>query len=94
MEVQELEEEKNILYEENIRKELLIIGNNEEVNINNIFENLNSNNIFNEEKQIDEEDIIKEYKAKIFYDILLISQSNNINITQKNPFGKIIKLVL
>ena len=86
--------EKNILYEENIRKELLIIGNNEEVNINNIFENLNSNNIFNEEKQIDEEDIIKEYKAKIFYDILLISQSNNINITQKNPFGKIIKLVL
>ena len=94
MEVQELEEEKNILYEENIRKELLIIGNNEEVNINNIFDNLNSNNIFNEEKQIDEEDIIKEYKAKIFYDILLISQSNNINITQKNPFGKIIKLVL
>ena len=94
MEVQELEEEKNILYEENIRKELLIIGNNEEVNINNIFDNLNSNNIFNEEKQIDEEDIIKEYKPKIFYDILLISHSNNINITQKNPFGKIIKLVL
>ena len=93
MEVQELEEEKNILYEENIKKELLNIGNNEEININDIYNDLNSNNIFDEEKHINEKDIIKEYKAKIFYDILLISQSNNINISQENPFGKIIKIV-
>ena len=93
MEVQELEEEKNILYEENIKKELFNIGNNEEIDIRKIFDNLNANNIFDEEKQIDEEDIIKEYKSKIFYDILLIAQNNNINVSQKNPFGKITKSV-
>ena len=93
MEVQELEEEKNILYEENIKKELFNIGNNEEIDIRNIFDNLNANNIFDEEKQIDEADIIKEYKSKIFYDILLIAQNNNINVSQKNPFGKITKSV-
>ena len=91
MEVQELEEEKNILYEENIKKELFNIRNNEEISVNNIFDNFNSNNVFDEEKQINEEDIIKEYKSKIFYDILLIAQRNDINITQNKPFGTIIK---
>ena len=91
MEVQEVEEEKNILFEENINKELNKIENNGEININNIFDYLNLNNIFDEENQIDD-DNIKEYKSKIFYNILLISQNNNINIIQKNPFSKIIKV--
>ena len=91
MEVQEIEEEKNILYEENIKKELLEIENNKEINISNIFDNLNEMNAFNEEKEIDDKDLIKEYKSKIFYDILLIAQSNNLNITQEKPFAAIIK---
>ena len=93
MEVQEIEEEKNILYEENIEKELYKIGINEEININNIFENMNSNNIFNEEKKINEDLLIKEYKTKIFYDILLIAQNKTINIIQKKPFGIILKQI-
>ena len=93
MQVQEIEEEKNVLYEENIRKELNRIGNNEEININKIFDDLNTNNIFNEEKQIEEDLLIKEYKTKIFYDILLIAQNNNFNISQKELFGKIIKVI-
>jgi hypothetical protein len=93
MEVQECDEEKNIIYEENIKRELDILQNNEEININHIFDDLNMNNIFNEEKQIDEDEMIKEYKSKIFYDILLIAQNNNINISQKKPFEKIIKIL-
>ena len=42
-------------------------------------------------KKINSYDVIKEYKAKIFYDILLISQENDIDISQENNFGKIIK---
>ena len=91
MEVQEIEEDKNFLYDENIKKEILKIENNKEINVSNIFDILNEMNVFNEEKQIDEKDLIKEYKSKIFYDILLIAQNNNINITQKEPFGPIIK---
>ena len=91
LEVQEVEEEKNILFEENINKELNKIENNGEISINNIFDYLNLNNIFDEENQIDD-DNIKEYKSKIFYNILLISQNNNINIIQKSPFSKIIKV--
>ena len=91
MEVQEIEEEKNILFEENVEKEIYNIENNEEIDVNGIFEKMNSNNVFNEEKQIDEDSLIKEYKTKIFYDILLIAQTKNINILQKKPFGKIKK---
>ena len=91
LEVQEVEEEKNILFEENINKELNKIENNGEISINNIFDYINLNNIFDEENQIDD-DNIKEYKSKIFYNILLISQNNNINIIQKSPFSKIIKV--
>ena len=45
-------------------------------------------------KKINSYDIIKEYKAKIFYDILLIAQGNEVNISQKNNFGKITKGIL
>ena len=93
VEVQECDEEKNLLYEENIKKELDNLQNNDEININHIFEDLNINNILNEEKQIEEDEIIKEYKSKIFYDILLLAQTNSINISQKEPFGKIIKIL-
>ena len=84
---------KNIIYEQNIKREFDILQNNEEININHIFDDLNMNNIFNEEKQIEEDEMIKEYKSKIFYDILLIAQNNNINISQKKPFEKIIKIL-
>ena len=91
MEVQELEEEKNILYDENIKKEIMKIQYNKEIKLGYIFEILNKNNVFKEEKLIVEKDLIKEYKSKIFYDILLIAQRNDINITQNKPFGTIIK---
>ncbi len=93
VEVQECDEEKNLLYEENIKKELDNLENNDEININHIFEDLNINNILNEENQIEEDEIIKEYKSKIFYDILLLAQTNCINISQKKPFGKMIKIL-
>ena len=38
--------------------------------------------------------MIKEYKAKIFYDILLIAQDNDIDISQANNFGKITKGII
>ena len=91
MEVQELEEEKNILYDENIKKEIMKIQYNKEIKLGYIFEILNKNNVFKEEKLIVEKDLIKEYKSKIFYDILLIAQRNDINITQNKLFGTIIK---
>ena len=94
MEVQECEEEKNILYEENIKKELDTLKNNDEIDISHIFNDLNKNNIFNEEKHIEGDAIIKEYKSKIFYDILLIAQNNDLNISQKKPFGKTTKMIL
>ena len=58
VEVQECDEEKNLLYEENIKKELDNLQNNDEININHIFEDLNINNILNEENQIEEDEII------------------------------------
>ena len=65
-----------------------------EINISHIFVNMKMNNVFNKEKKINSYDIIKEYKAKIFYDILLIAQGNEVNISQKNNFGKITKGIL
>ena len=91
MEVEECDEGKDYLYEENIKKELNNIGNNKEININIIFENLKSNNAF-EDKEINNENTIKEFKTNIFYDILSIAQNENVNISQNRPFGKIIKL--
>ena len=90
MEVEECDEGKDYLYEENIKKELNNIGNNKEININIIFENLKLNNAF-EDKEINNEKIIKELKTNIFYDILSIAQNENMNICQKKLFGKIIK---
>ena len=91
MEVEECDEGKDYLYEENIKKELNNIGDNKEININIIFENLKSNNAF-EDKEINNENTIKEFKTNIFYDILSIAQNENVNISQNRPFGKIIKL--
>ena len=83
-------DEDNI-YEENIKKELDNIEEKCEINISHIFINMKMNNIFGEDKKFNSYDMIKEYKAKIFYDILLISQENNIDISQKNNFGIINK---
>ena len=83
-------DEDNI-YEENIKKELDNIGEKCEINISHIFINMKMNNIFGEDKKFNSYDMIKEYKAKILYDILLISQENNIDISQKNNFGIINK---
>ena len=58
MEVQELEEEKNILYDENIKKEIMKIQYNKEIKLGYIFEILNKNNVFKEEKLIVEKDLI------------------------------------
>ena len=91
-EVDEYEEDN--LYEENIKKELDSIEERCEINISHIFVNMKMNNVFNKEKKINSYDIIKEYKAKIFYDILLIAQGNEVNISQKNNFGKITKGIL
>ena len=88
-EVDEYEEDN--LYEENIKKELDSIEQNCEINISHIFVNMKMNNVFGAEKKINSYDVIKEYKAKIFYDILLISQENDIDISQENNFGKIMK---
>ena len=90
MEVEECDEGKDYFYEENIKKELNNIGNNKEININIIFENLKLNNAF-EDKEINNENTIKEFKTNIFYDILSIAQNENMNICQKKLFGKIIK---
>ena len=91
-ELKEVEEcEEDNLYEENIKKELDSIEENCEINISHIFVNMKMNNVFSSEKKINSYDVIKEYKAKIFYDLLLISQENNIDISQRNSFGKIIK---
>ena len=91
MEVEECDEGKDFLYEENIINILNNIEKNNEININNIFEKLKLDNIF-EEKQFENENIIKEYKANIFYEILLIAQNKDMNFCQKNIFGKIIKM--
>ena len=88
-EVDEYEEDN--VYEENIKKELEGIEDKCEINISHIFVNMKMNNVFGTEKKINSYDVIKEYKAKIFYDILLISQENDIDISQENNFGKIIK---
>ena len=58
MEVQELEEEKNILYDENIKKEIMKIQYNKEIKLGYIFKILNKNNVFKEEKLIVEKDLI------------------------------------
>ena len=92
LEIQEIEDEKNIIFEQNIKKELDKIENNGEINIYTILDDLKLNHKLYEEKQINEENDIKEYKSKIFYNILIISQNNNINIIQKSPFSKIIKM--
>ena len=86
-------EEDNI-YEENIKKELDNIGTQCEINISHIFINMKMNNIFGEDTNFNSYDMIKEYKAKIFYDILLIAQENDVDISQKNNFGKIIKGII
>ena len=86
-------EEDNI-YEENIKKELDNIGEQCEINISHIFINMKMNNIFGEDKKFNSYDMIKEYKAKIFYDILLIAQDCEIDISQKNNFGKITKGII
>ena len=86
-------EEDNI-YEENIKKELDNIGEKCEINISHIFINMKMNNIFGEDKKFNSYDMIKEYKAKIFYDILLIAQESDIDISQKNNFGKITKGII
>lgn len=91
MEVEECDEGKDYLYEENIKQELNNIENNKEININIIFENLKLNNAF-EDKEINNENIIKELKTNIFYDILSIAQNENMNISQNKLFGKIIKI--
>ena len=88
-EVDEYEEDN--LYEENIKKELDSIEQNCEINISHIFVNMKMDNVFGAEKKINSYDVVKEYKAKIFYDILLISQENDIDISQENNFGKIMK---
>ena len=88
-EVDEYEEDN--LYEENIKKELDSIEQNCEINISHIFVNMKMDNVFGTEIKINSYDVIKEYKAKIFYDILLISQENDIDISQENNFGKIMK---
>ena len=44
-----------------------------------------------QKKKINSYDVIKEYKAKIFYDILLIAQESDMDISQRNNFGKITK---
>ena len=86
-------EEDNI-YEENIKKELDNIEENCEINISHIFINMKMNNIYGTEKKFNSYDMIKEYKAKIFYDILLIAQENDIDISQANNFGKITKGII
>ena len=86
-------EEDNI-YEENIKKELDNIGTQCEINISHIFINMKMNNIFGEDTKFNSYDMIKEYKAKIFYDILLIAQESDVDISQKNNFGKIIKGII
>ena len=86
-------EEDNI-YEENIKKELDNIGTQCEINISHIFINMKMNNIFGEDTNFNSYDMIKEYKAKIFYDILLIAQESDVDISQKNNFGKIIKGII
>lgn len=91
MEVEECDEGKDNLYEENIKKELNNIGNNKEINIDIIFENLKLNNAF-EDKENNNKNSIKEFKTNIFYDILSIAQNESINIAQNRPFGKIIKV--
>ena len=88
-EVDECEEDN--LYEEHIKKELDSIEENCEINISHLFVNMKMNNVFGAEKKINSYDVIKEYKAKIFYDILLIAQENNMNISQNYNFGTIIK---
>ena len=91
-EVDELEEDN--LYEENIKKELDSIKDNCEINISHLFVNMKMNNVFGAEKKINSYDVIKEYKAKIFYDILLIAQENSVDISQRYNFGKITKGIL
>ena len=86
-------EEDNI-YEENIKKELDNIEEKCEINISHIFINMKMNNIFGEDTKFNSYNMIKEYKAKIFYDILLIAQDNGIDISQKNNFGKITKGII
>jgi hypothetical protein len=86
-------EEDNI-YEENIKKELDNIEDKCEINISHIFINMKMNNIFGEDTNFNSYDMIKEYKAKIFYDILLIAQESDVDISQKNNFGKIIKGII
>ena len=88
-EVDECEEDN--LYEEHIKRELDSIEENCEINISHLFVNMKMNNVFGSEKKINSYDVIKEYKAKIFYDILLIAQENNMNISQKYNFGTITK---
>ena len=88
-EVDECEEDN--IYEENIKRELNSIEENCEINISHLFVNMKMNNVFGAEKKINSYDVIKEYKAKIFYDILLIAQENSIDISQRNNFGKITK---
>ena len=88
-EVNEYEEDN--IYEENIKKELDNIEDNCEINISHLFVNMKMNNVFGSENKINSYDVIKEYKAKIFYDILLIAQENDVDISQRNNFGKIIK---
>ena len=91
-EVDEYEEDN--LYEENIKKEIDSIEEGCEINISHIFVNMKMNNVFNEEKKFNSYDVIKEYKSKIFYDILLIAQENEMNISQQYNFGKITKGIL
>ena len=86
-------EEDNI-YEENIKKELDNIGTQCEINISHIFINMKMNNIFGEDTKFNSYNMIKEYKAKIFYDILLIAQESDVDISQKNNFGKITKGII
>ena len=91
-ELKEVEEcEEDNLYEENIKKELGNIEESCEINISHIFVNMKMNNVFGSEKKINSYDVIKEYKAKIFYDILLIAQESDMDISQRNNFGKITK---
>lgn len=91
-ELKEVEEyEEDNLYEENIKKELESIEEECEINISHIFVNMKMNNVFGTEKKINSYDVIKEYKAKIFYDILLIAQDSEMNVSQRNNFGMIIK---
>ena len=91
-EVNEYEEDN--IYEENIKKELDNIEDNCEINISHLFVNMKMNNVFGSENKINSYDVIKEYKAKIFYDILLIAQENDVDISQRNNFGKITKGII